>query len=287
MQNSSSSLPAAGPTPSRRADILVGGGGPGGSTIAALSAERGRRVVLLEEDRHPRLHIGESLLPFNLPLFERRSAKHWIERVSMTKFGMEFLPPYHDHGRTVTCDFTNAWDKSPPYSYQVRRSEFDHILLKNAAAKGAEVTEGRWVSGISARHPRHGNRARRGRTGLLLAGRVSGRCLRPRHPARRAVRPENHDRRHDSATVYSHFADARRLPGRAEGNISFSRCDHGGFWFMPLADGTTSIGAGCRSEFIKSRRGGLQSFFLDTIALCPMLERLRDARLVSPLTATR
>jgi 2-polyprenyl-6-methoxyphenol hydroxylase-like FAD-dependent oxidoreductase len=55
----------------QKCDVLVIGGGPAGSTIAALLARKGRHVVLLEKDRLPRFHIGESLLPLNLPLFER------------------------------------------------------------------------------------------------------------------------------------------------------------------------------------------------------------------------
>src|ERR1700746_1472292 len=119
--------PTASPTP--RLDVLVVGGGPAGSTIAALLAERGRRVVLVEKDRHPRFHIGESLLPLNLPLFEKLGIKAQIERISMLKYGVEFVSPYHR--RAVTYDFADAWDKSFTYSYQVRRSEFDHVLLKN------------------------------------------------------------------------------------------------------------------------------------------------------------
>jgi flavin-dependent dehydrogenase len=121
-------------------DVLVIGGGPAGSTIAALLAERGRRVTLLEKDRHPRFHIGESLLPLNLPLFEKLGVKEEIERIGMLKYGVEFISPYHD--KTVMFDFADAWDKDFPYSYQVRRSEFDDLLLRNAAAKGATVVEG-------------------------------------------------------------------------------------------------------------------------------------------------
>ena len=120
-------------------DVLVVGGGPAGSTIAALLAERGEHVVLVEKDRHPRFHIGESLLPFNLPLFEQLGIKDDIAKIGMPKYGVEFVPINHD--QPSAFEFANAWDKNFPYAYQVRRSEFDHILLKNAAAKGATVIE--------------------------------------------------------------------------------------------------------------------------------------------------
>src|SRR5471030_2748274 len=121
------SKPETAPPTEGTCDVLVVGGGPAGSTIAALLAERGVDVVLLEKDRHPRFHIGESLLPLNLPLFERLGVAGDIEQIGMPKWGVDFVSPAHD--RKVTFQFADAWDKSQPYSFQVRRSEFDHILL--------------------------------------------------------------------------------------------------------------------------------------------------------------
>src|SRR5271169_5987710 len=139
-------------------DVVVIGGGPAGATIAALLAERGEHVVLVEKDRHPRFHIGESLLPFNLPLFERLGVQGEIARIGMPKYGAEFVSTYHD--RTSAFEFANGWDKDFPYAYQVRRSEFDHILLKNAAAKGATVIEECRVSDVEFLGPRQGVRAK-------------------------------------------------------------------------------------------------------------------------------
>src|SRR5947209_7233158 len=103
-------------------EVLVIGGGPAGSTLAALLASGGRDVVVLEKDRHPRFHIGESLLPLNLPLFEELGVAREIERIAMPKYGAEFVSPWHD--QAVTFDFAEAWDKGFPAAYQVRRSEF-------------------------------------------------------------------------------------------------------------------------------------------------------------------
>ena len=129
-----------------RCDVLVIGGGPGGATIAALLAERGRDVVLIEKARHPRFHIGESLLPLNLPLFERLGVAAEIKVIGMPKYGAEFVSPWH--ARSATFDFANAVDKSHPYAYQVRRSEFDQILFRNAERKGAAAFEGCRVTGV-------------------------------------------------------------------------------------------------------------------------------------------
>ncbi|HNH24789.1 MAG TPA: tryptophan 7-halogenase, partial [Accumulibacter sp.] len=121
-------------------DVLVIGGGPAGSTVAPLLAEKGYRVVLLEKAHHPRFHIGESLLPANLALFERLGVAGQIKAIGMEKWGAEFISPNHDHCQTF--QFADAWDKSMPYAYQVKRAEFDHILIDNAARKGVEVHQG-------------------------------------------------------------------------------------------------------------------------------------------------
>jgi flavin-dependent dehydrogenase len=270
-----------------RCEVLVVGGGPAGSTITALLAERGRHVVLVEKDRHPRFHIGESLLPLNLPLFDRLGVLAAIERMAMPKYGVEFVSPYH--GKTISYDFANAWDKNFPYAYQVRRSEFDHLLLKNAAEKGATIIEG--VRVTAAAFPASGGAAltardengeeRRWHADFLVD--ATGRDTLLANQLDLKVR----NRRHESAAIFGHFRGARRLPGKAEGNISILWFDHGWFWFIPLADGTTSIGAVCPPAYFKTRKGDLTDFFMKTIALCPEIaDRLSNAELAAPATAT-
>ncbi len=268
-------------------DVFVVGGGPAGATAAALLAERGHRVILAEKDRHPRFHIGESLLPQNLPLFDRLGIRAEVEQSSMRKYGIEFFSPYH--GKSVTYDFAGALDKRFPYSFQVRRSTFDHILLQNAAAKGAEVIEDCRVTAIDfpetgpARiEARDGDGQARGWTAKFVVD-ASGRDtllasqlgLKERNP------------RNGSAAIFGHFTGARRLPGAAEGNISVVWFDNGWFWFIPLSDGTTSVGAVCPAAFFKNRGTDLLSFFNSVIASCPEIaRRLQDATLVGEVTAT-
>ena len=271
----------------RNCDVLVVGGGPAGSTAAALLAEHGWKVILLEKDRHPRFHIGESLLPMNLPLFDRLGVRGEIEAIAMMKFGAELNSPHH--GWKQTFLFCDALDKSWPHAYQVPRAAFDDILLRNCARKGAVVVEECRVTNVE--FPDNGGcvvsaTAKDGGVGTwharylvdasgrdtLLASQLG---IKRRNP------------RHSSAALYGHFTGVKRLPGRDEGNISIFWFEHGWFWQIPLPDGITSIGAVCSPRYLKSRRSTPAEFLLETIALCPLLEeRMRAARLVSPVTAT-
>jgi hypothetical protein len=104
-------IPASGSTST--CDVLIVGGGPAGSTIAALLAAQGRDVVLLEKAHHPRFHIGESLLPANVELFERLGVRDQVDRIGMPKWGIEFVSPEHAHCSYI--EFADAWDKSMPF----------------------------------------------------------------------------------------------------------------------------------------------------------------------------
>ena len=270
-------------------DVLVIGGGPAGATAAALLSERGYRVTLLEKDRHPRFHIGESLLPANLPLFERLGLKDEIQRIGMQKWAAEFVSPWHDTRQKF--EFGDAWNKSMPFAYQVRRSEFDEILIRNAGRKGAAVIEGCRVRSVDFLpgdggadvHAEHDD----GRTASWHARFVvdaSGRdtLLGKRFKAKRR------NPRHNSAAMYGHFTGAQREPGRDAGNITVFWFDHGWFWFIPLLDGATSVGAVSWPTYMNTRgKRPVEQFFRDTVALCAALsERLKDATLASAVEAT-
>ena len=269
-------------------DVLVVGGGPAGSTAAALLADKGHRVTLLEKARHPRFHIGESLLPANLGIFERLGVADAVRGIGMEKRGAEFVSPWHSHHQTF--EFADAWDKSMPQAYQVRRSEFDQILIRNAASKGATVIEGCRVTAVDtgtagdgvtvvARHD--DGREQRWRARFLVD--ASGRDTLMANRQRWKMR----NPKHNSSAIYGHFSGARRLQGKDEGHITIFWFEHGWFWFIPLRDGITSVGATVWPYFLKRRDKPLDRFFLETIALCPALaERLQDAELVNRVEAT-
>lgn len=262
-------------------DVLVVGGGPAGATISALLAERGRDVVMMEKAHHPRFHIGESLLPANVQLLDKLGVREQVERIGMPKWGVEFVSP--DHEERSFVEFADAWDKSMPYAWQVRRSDFDEILFRNAAAKGARTLEGYRVrdvafdaDGATVQVELDDGARQTWRTRFLID--ASGRDT----LLANQFKCKQKNPHHNSSALYGHFTGAKRLAGKLEGNITIMWFDHGWFWFIPLADGTTSIGAVCWPYYLKSRhRKPLPEFFRETIALCPELaRRLEGAVLV-------
>ena len=270
-------------------DVLIIGGGPAGSTAGALLAQRGLRVTLLEKDHHPRFHIGESLLPANLPLLDQLGVGDQVRAVGMVKRGAEFVSPWHDQA-TQTVYFNEAWDKSMPFAYQVRRSEFDEILLRNAQARGAEVNEGCRVREVefhdggaraTVQAKRDDGTPARWNTRFVIDASGRDTVLGKKFGTKRR------NPKHNSSALYGHFTGARRHPGQDEGNITIFWFDHGWFWFIPLADGCTSVGAVIWSYYLKTRDKPVKDFFLDSIAMCPALAaRLEGAQLVCEVEAT-
>ncbi|MEK8031517.1 NAD(P)/FAD-dependent oxidoreductase [Ideonella sp. DXS29W] len=261
-------------------DVLVIGGGPAGSTAAALLARQGRRVVMVEKAHHPRFHIGESLLPANVALFDQLGIREEVERIGMPKWGIEFVSP--DHAHQSFLEFGDAWDKSMPYSWQVRRSELDELMFRHAGRCGAETLEGCRIRNVefdaegahvigrcddgSERHWRAAFVVDASGRDTLLASQMGAKRKMPEH---------------NSAALFAHYTGVQRLPGKKEGNITIFWFQHGWFWMIPLADGTTSIGAVCWPHYLKTRDKPLQEFFADTVALCPQLQaRLANAQMV-------
>ena len=226
-------------------DVVVIGGGPAGSTMATLLSRQGFTVTLLEREHHPRFHIGESLLPANVRLFEALGVRAQVNAIGMPKWGVQFVSPQHQHSAFV--EFSEAWDKSMPMAWQVRRSELDEMLFRHAREQGAMTVEGCNVrrvdfdeDGATVSATSDNGTPKRWRAAYvvdasgrdtLLAGQFRSKARNPKH---------------NSAAIYGHFRDAKRLDGeKLEGNISIFWFEQGWFWFIPLADGTTSVGATC------------------------------------------
>jgi flavin-dependent dehydrogenase len=261
-------------------DVLIIGGGPAGSTAAALLARAGRRVVMIEKDHHPRFHIGESLLPANAALFDRLGLREEVEKIGLRKYGAEFVSIEKNTSSEIA--FGEAWDKSMPYAWQVRRDALDELMFRHAAKQGAETHEGCRAkdvafddAGATVTAVLDDGAERRWRAKFVLD--CSGRDTFLAHK----FKAKQRNPLHNSSAIYGHFRGAQRNTGQREGNITLCWFDHGWFWYIPLADGTVSVGATCWPYYLKSRDKPLKDFFFDTIAMSPQLaQRLKDAALV-------
>lgn len=267
-------------------DTLVIGGGPAGTTTATFLARRGRSVLILERDRHPRFHIGESLLPANMPIIERLGLLDAVRDIGVLKLGADF-PTMQGAGYNV-YRFSRAFGKTPPYAFQVKREEFDELLFRHAAAQGVDAREGVRVrsvefspGGVSAEAESEdgGKIAVRARYLVDASGRdafLGGALgLKRKHP------------RHRSAALFAHFTGVERRPGEDAGNISIYTHQDGWAWMIPLRGGIVSVGIVADPWLFKSRREPPAEFLRRVLDGVPgARERMAGAAIVGNLHAT-
>ncbi|MFQ6026695.1 MAG: NAD(P)/FAD-dependent oxidoreductase, partial [Dehalococcoidia bacterium] len=273
------------------ADVVVIGGGPGGSTAATMLARQGWQVLLLERERFPRDHVGESLLPASLPVLEELGVLAAIQAEG-------FLPKW---GATM------VWGKEPtpwswyfretnhqyPHAYQVWRPRFDQLLLENSINSGVEVRQGHRALEVLFDPDETGEPAGRRATGVSLVtdegqeGSLRARFVVDASGQNGLLGHQLGLRRWDdffqNLAVYAYYEGAQRLPGDAENNIFIESYTNGWIWNIPLTGGWSSVGAVVDRRYgaaaIQSQ-GALQ-FLSEQIAQAPYTaEMLQQAEMV-------
>ena len=275
-------------------DILVVGAGPAGSTAAALLAERGHDVLLVEKERHPRFHVGESLLPLNTEMLDRLGLRERVAAIGVHKPGAEFVAD--NTGKEVQFSFANGLDKRFTSSWQVRRSEFDTLLFDAAVARGVRTMQETRVTGVKLGAELGVDGGRAAVTAVDAEGEMQ---ISPRYVLDASGRDtvmagkfgtKEANRRNNTAAVYAHFTGAEFRTGEREGYISVHLAEDGWFWMIPLPDGVMSVGfVGNAEVFAPSdgRRGTPAELLERRIGASPTVRaRMRNAVRVSEVTGT-
>ncbi|HKW95226.1 MAG TPA: NAD(P)/FAD-dependent oxidoreductase [Methylomirabilota bacterium] len=264
-------------------DVAVIGGGPGGSSTATALARRGRRVLLLERDRFPRFHIGESQLPWINEVLEALGARETVAKAGFVeKWGASF---WEIDGTPATyVDFTAAVETPMPQTFQVSRGRFDELLLRHAERSGVIVREGHRAieaafdaDGVTLRYAGPDGQEHDARVAVLID--ASGRAG---FLARKIGRHEM-DPRLQHVAVHAHYEGIPRPAGRPAGDIRvLTRRDVGWIWLIPISDTVTSVGVVVsrdvhRREARPTAEASLEHYLLETPAAPALMRQARRA----------
>jgi flavin-dependent dehydrogenase len=263
-------------------DAIVIGGGPSGSTVATRLAQRGRRVLLLEKEHFPRFHIGESLLPCSMPLFEQLGVMPALQAHGfLPKYAAEFVTG--DGGLSRRYAFADGLIPGAPSAFEVDRAEFDHVLLRNAAARGVEVREGVTVTRFESDHDGVTLSARSAEGELRFQGEMLLDATGQTSFLAGKLGMREMDTGLKNFAVFSHFEGAWRHEGPREGDISVVLVPGGWWWIIPLAGGRTSVGQVGPASLLRGRKAD-EAYFHEQIAATPYLaDRLAKATRVAPV----
>ena len=272
-------------------DVAIIGGGPAGSTAATLLSKAGRRVIVLERDKFPRFHIGESLLPFSMQTFTRLGLQEKLRAGFLEKFGGEIAEAGGE--KAAKFYFKDGFGSRTDRSYQVTRSKFDKMLLDHAAESGAEVREETLVENVDFDRDGAMLSLRRDARSRVL-GRAEARLsenIRARYvvdaSGRNSVignkfKLKKSYQHLQKLSLFAHYEGLEREEGIDATLTRMVRTLQSWFWVIPLENDRTSIGVVLEAADFKSSGLSAEEFFERAIAEQPLVRnRIGAGRRVS------
>ncbi len=280
-------------TQSTSTDVIVVGGGPAGATTATLVAQQGFNVTLFERERFPRYHIGESLIPETFWVLERLKM---IDKLRNSHFVQKHSVQFITDRGTLSEPFYFADNKPHESSqtWQVLRSEFDQMMLENAAEQGVSVQEGVRVlevlfegkRAVGVRVQDEEGNQREVFANVVVDAAGQSNLLMDRLSLR------EWDRELKKAAIWTYFKGAQRDSGRDEGATLVMQLlgKKGWFWYIPLQNDTISVGVVADFDYLFTDRGtkDIQEIFFQEVARCPgLIPKIASAQRVAPVKAAK
>ncbi len=260
-------------------DAVIIGAGPAGAATAARLAARGRQVVVLEKERFPRFHIGESLLPCSAPLLEELGVTAQMNERFLVKHAAEFVTS--DGSLERRYPFAEGLVDHPGSAWEVERAEFDALLVDAAEKAGAEVRQQTEVKNVEfdAQAVTVTCRGQAGEQRLSARVVVDATGQTSLLGGRRGLREM--DANLKNVAVFAHYDGAQRRSGDREGDITIVLDPDGWWWLIPLRGGRTSVGFVAPKRALRGRKPD-EAFLLERIESTPVLaERLKGATRVA------